>query len=114
VAIGTQGGRFKHPAQGLFGGKAGSRSKFMINGETRDPGTLNFAGPGDVITFHNPGGGGYGDPLEREPEMVEADVAAGYVSLEKAKEEYGVVIDPRTLKADMEATRKLRESLHRA
>jgi N-methylhydantoinase B len=113
VAIGTQGGRFKYAAQGLFGGKAGSRSTFTINGEPVDPGALNFANPGDVITFTNPGGGGYGSPLERDPGMVEADAAAGYVSLEKALEDYGVVIDPHTMKADLDATRKLRASLRR-
>jgi N-methylhydantoinase B len=54
------------------------------------------------------GGGGCGNPLEREPEMVERDVIEGYVSLERAKEDYGVVIDPETLKVDLEATEKLR------
>jgi len=59
------------------------------------------------------GGGGYGNPLERDSEMVERDVMEGYVSLEKAKEDYGVVIDPKTLKVNEEATRKLRESLRK-
>jgi N-methylhydantoinase B len=108
VAIGTQGGRFKHPAGGLFGGKAGSRSRFLIDGEDRDPGALNFAGPGAEIVFFNPGGGGYGDPLERDPDLVERDVLYGYVSVEKARDDYGVVIDPSTMKADLEATRRLR------
>ena len=49
-----------------------------------------------------------GNPLERDPEMVERDVLEGYVSFEKAKEDYGVVIDPQTLKVDMETTKKLR------
>jgi N-methylhydantoinase B/oxoprolinase/acetone carboxylase alpha subunit len=40
--------------------------------------------------------------------MVENDVLEGYVSLEKAKEDYGVVIDPKTFKVDREATKKLR------
>jgi N-methylhydantoinase B len=40
--------------------------------------------------------------------MVERDVAEGYVSLEKAKEEYGVVFDPETFKVNLEATKKLR------
>jgi N-methylhydantoinase B len=58
-----------------------------------------------------PGGGGYGNPLEREPEMVERDVMEGYISLEKAKEDYGVVINPETTKVDGEKTRKLRDIL---
>jgi N-methylhydantoinase B len=39
-----------------------------------------------------PGGGGYGDPFEREPQSVLQDVAGGYVSLEAARREYGVII----------------------
>jgi len=111
TSIGIQGGRFRYPADGLLGGKPGAKSKFEINGVPKDPGGLNFANPGDTITFFNPGGGGYGNPLERDPEMVESDVINGYVSLEKAREDYGVVIDPQTLKVDIKATQKLRESL---
>ena len=57
------------------------------------------------------GGGGYGDPLERDPELVENDVADGYVSLESARADYGVVIHPETLKVDEEATQTLRAAL---
>jgi N-methylhydantoinase B len=96
VTIGIQGGRFRYSAQGLFGGMPGSKSGFLINGEVKDPGGINFAYPGDTITFFNPGGGGYGDPRERDPELVRQDVLSGYVSPEKAKEYYGVVVDPET------------------
>jgi N-methylhydantoinase B len=109
VAIGTQGGRFKYAARGLFGGGAGSLSRFTINGEPRDPGALNFAEPGAVVDFHNPGGGGYGDPFERDPGLVERDVVYGYVSLERAREDYGVVINPRTMRHDPDATAKQRQ-----
>jgi len=57
------------------------------------------------------GGGGYGDPLEREVEAVERDVVDGYVSIGGAREHYGVVIDPKTMEIDMDATARLRESL---
>jgi len=110
TAIGVQGGRFRYPADGLFSGKPGTKSKFEIGGVPKDPGGLNFANPGDTIIFFNPGGGGYGNPLERDPEVVESDVINGYVSLEKAREDYGVVIDPQTLKVDLKATQKLRGS----
>jgi N-methylhydantoinase B len=70
--------------------------------------------PGDVVIIDAAGGGGYGNPLEREPEMVESDVIEGYVNLEKAKEDYGVVIDPKTMKVDEETTRKLRDTLRKA
>jgi N-methylhydantoinase B/oxoprolinase/acetone carboxylase alpha subunit len=110
VTIGIQGGRFKYPAQGIFGGKAGSKSQFLINGTAKDPGGINHAYPGDVITFYNPGGGGYGDPRERDPELVRRDVMYGYVSPEKAKEAYGVVIDPETGMVNDCATAEQRRS----
>lgn len=110
VSLGIQGGRFKYPAEGLFGGKPGSKSAFLVNGVPGNPAGLTQLKPGDVVTFHNPGGGGYGDPLDADPEKVERDVINGYVSLEKAREDYGVVIEPQTLKVDLNATRKLRRS----
>jgi N-methylhydantoinase B len=69
--------------------------------------------PGDVVTIDAAGGGGYGNPLERELEMVVSDVMEGYVSLERAREDYGVVIDPKTMKVDEDATKKLRDSLRK-
>jgi len=66
--------------------------------------------PQCVIESIGQGGGGVGDPLEREIEKVEYDVKNGFVSIEKAKEDYGVIIDPRTLKADYEETERLRKS----
>lgn len=55
------------------------------------------------------GGGGYGDPLEREPSAVARDVREGYVSPEEARTAYGVVLTDE--EADVEATRRLRERL---
>ena len=46
--------------------------------------------------------------------MVVSDVMEGYVSLERAREDYGVAIDPKTMKVDEEATKKLRDSLRKA
>ena len=60
------------------------------------------------------GGGGYGDPLDREPERVGADVRDGYVTIEGAARDYGVVVsgdpdeDPEGLVVDLEATEQLR------
>jgi N-methylhydantoinase B len=56
-------------------------------------------GPGDMFTRPSAGGGGYGDPLERDPESVCEDVAEGYVSIERALKDYGVVV--REVDADM-------------
>jgi N-methylhydantoinase B len=49
---------------------------------------------GDIFRLDTPGGGGFGDPLTRDPAQVLSDVAQGYVSVEAAARDYGVVIDP--------------------
>jgi N-methylhydantoinase B len=114
VNLGIQAGRHIHPPEGLFGGKPGTKAQFLVNGVSGNPFGLTQLKPGDVVIIDAAGGGGYGNPLEREPEMVESDVIEGYVNLEKAKEDYGVVIDPKTMKVDEETTRKLRDTLRKA
>ena len=114
VNLGIQAGRHIHAPEGLFGGKPGSKAQFLVNGVPGNSFGLTQLKPGDWVTIDAAGGGGYGNPFERDPEMVEKDVLEGYISLPKAKEEYGVVIDPQTLKVDPEATQKLRAALNRA
>ncbi len=63
---------------------------------------------GDILTCYAQGGCGVGSPLDRDSEKVREDVRNGIVSLEKASEEYGVVIDSKTLEVDEAQTRKLR------
>lgn len=70
--------------------------------------TLYHPRQGDVAEFYSAGGGGYGDPLERAVEAVVADVAAGLLSVENAREEYGVVVDPDTLALELVETERLR------
>src|SRR5512136_626724 len=111
VNLGIQAGRLIHPPEGLFGGKPGARARFLVSGASGNPFGLTQLKPGDVVIIDAAGGGGCGNPLEREPERVERDVMEGYVSLEKAREDYGVIINPKTLTLDEEETRKLRESL---
>jgi N-methylhydantoinase B len=108
VNLGIQAGRHIHPPEGLFGGKPGAKAQFLVNGVPGNPFGLTQLKPGDVVTIDAAGGGGHGKPLERESEMVESDVIEGYVSIEAAKKDYGVVIDPKTFKVDMEETKKLR------
>ncbi len=108
TSIAVQAGRYKYPPRGLFGAGPGSGARFMVNGQTGDPSGLTLCLPGDAIQFDSAGGGGYGDPLQRDPQAVEADVVNGYVSLEKARDDYGVVIDPVTLKVDPLETEKVR------
>ena len=109
TSIAVQAGRYIYPPKGMFGGKDGSLAKFQKNGENADPSTLTFMDPGDRISFVSAGGGGYGDPFERDPKAVERDVQYGYVSIERAKQDYGVIIDPESLKLDLDATLELRK-----
>jgi N-methylhydantoinase B len=70
--------------------------------------------PGERVLSRTGGGGGYGDPLTRDPEAVADDVREGWVSPERARSEYGVIltgdgIDPSGLAMDETATRSERE-----
>ena len=66
----------------------------------------------DVVIMESAGGGGYGDPLRRDPEAVRADVQAGFVSAERARAGYGVVLDTAG-EVDEAATAALREARER-
>jgi N-methylhydantoinase B/oxoprolinase/acetone carboxylase alpha subunit len=63
---------------------------------------------GDAFETILLGGGGYGNPLERDAELVLSDVRNEYISLESARSVYGVVINPSTMTIDSDATRSLR------
>jgi N-methylhydantoinase B len=68
---------------------------------------------GDVVEVATGGGGGYGDPLERDPEAVLHDVENGYISRESAKSDYGVVLTEESgdLSVDVAATNAQREDI---
>jgi N-methylhydantoinase B len=91
--------------QGFWGGKSGKGGRWIINEGQADQrilpyaiGDIEFLNPGDTVTFYGTGGGGYGNPLERDPEAVQKDVIQGVISLDAAEEDYGVILDPNTLK----------------
>jgi N-methylhydantoinase B len=63
--------------------------------------------PGERFVTRSAGGGGVGAPFARDPEKVRADVVEGFVSVDGAREEYGVVLDE-ALAVDAEATADLR------
>ena len=111
VTIAVQAGRFKYPPEGLFGGGQGCKAQFLKNGEAMDPSGLTFANPGDWVGFYSAGGGGYGSPLERDPQEVVQDVLNGYVSIERAYLDYGVVISPHAFELDEVATYDRRREL---
>ncbi|MCC7462126.1 MAG: hydantoinase B/oxoprolinase family protein, partial [Gammaproteobacteria bacterium] len=62
----------------------------------------------------NSGGGGWGSPLARDPERVREDVRNGFVSVARAREVYGVVVDAAGLKVDLKATQARRAELQGA
>ena len=68
---------------------------------------------GDGYAVETGGGGGFGDPLERPAEQVLQDVTSGYVSVEAARRDYGVVIKAqnRHYALDVEATEALRRAM---
>lgn len=65
---------------------------------------------GEQFMFESTGGGGWGASHERPAEMVLDDVLEEYVSIEAARDQYGVVIDPAAMTIDREATARLRNS----
>ena len=86
--------RTRFSAQGLAGGLEGAPGELALSsGESAQPKTVLDV-PADVrVRLSPPGGGGYGDPLERDPELVLDDVVDGYVSVESAREDYGVAVE---------------------
>ena len=66
---------------------------------------------GDAYILRSGGGGGFGDPLSRDPALVRQDVQQGYVTADAAERFYGVVLDPTTMDIDLDETTKARQKL---
>ena len=109
------GDKIKIPPKGVFGGKNGKGGKYIIvsGGKEYEPKikSTHFAFKGDVLKTFHAGGGGYGDPLERDPEKVKEDLLDGYISQKSALGDYGVVVNIDTEKVDYESTKQLRDKL---
>jgi len=85
--------RQKFPPWGLFGGKDGLPGKLILNPDTAEETQIPSKGimklkKGDVISLRCLGAGGYGDPKERDPELLEADLRDGKVTAESAARDY--------------------------
>jgi N-methylhydantoinase B len=98
---------------GLWGGKDGGRPDNLIqrpgDEELTSIDAAHVQAPaGTIVVMHSAGGGGWGDPLERDPALVLADVLEGVVSEEAARRDYGVVLDAPGTAVDEAATRALR------
>jgi len=97
-------GRFKFLPWGMEGGQEGSRNYMKIMyADGREPTIIGKIArlpvkKGDVVSLVTGTGGGYGDPYARPVEKVVGDVKNGYITPEMAEKDYGVVVDPETLK----------------
>jgi N-methylhydantoinase B len=105
------------PPFGVCGGAPGAPNRFRVrrDGAIVEPSALPGKvaafplAPGDVVLMETSGGGGFGDPLQRDPERVVADVEEGYVGAAAALTDYGVVRTERGV--DAGATERQRAAL---
>ncbi len=109
-----------NPARGVLGGRPGSLAEAARIGADGSEVALEPIGdvtlrPGEWVRGREAGGGGYGDPLDRDPERVRADVLEGWVSRERAEADYGVVltgdVEDESVLVDADATRARRAQL---
>jgi N-methylhydantoinase B len=108
----------KYPMPGICGGRPGEPNKMVIRYGSEDPFVVKHTADwvpitaGQRVMYDYGGGGGWGDPLDRDPHQVLDDVLDEYVSVEGATRDYGVVLtgslDELTLAVDHEATQELR------
>ena len=99
--------RVKNPARGRAGGLLGGAGRVSLrSGRSIRPKGRQTVPPRDAIQLGLPGGGGVGNPRERDPQQVLIDVLDGLITVEDAKRDYGVVIANGTV--DEVATRQAR------
>jgi N-methylhydantoinase B len=107
--------RTRAPAHGFLGGQPGAPGELFLSDGTRPhPKSKYLLRPDQQLTLRLPGGGGFYSPWERDPAQVLADAWQGLVSLEMARDAYGVVIDPERWRVDDTATETLRQALKSA
>jgi len=116
VMISHRGERFASAPWGLHGGRPGRSARAFIlrrDGQREELPSKQMIElhPGDQLWEYVAGGAGYGDPLERDPARVLADVQDGKVSAESARDVYGVVLAPDGDAVDELATKDCREAL---
>ena len=118
ISFNAQMDRVRCRPWGLYGGLSGFGNAVAIhrfgedeqgfqNGKAFD----QVLEPGDAYIIRSGGGGGYGSPLEREPEKVERDVQQGYVTKASAEKHYGIVFRDGTLDVDIVRTQARREEM---
>jgi len=111
--------RVECPPWGLWGGKPGNTSKYLLKlpgeNEFQVKDQTRYPTPADAeVIVRSNGGGGWGNPLDRDPERVRGDVIEGYVTFLHARSDYGVVLNSKDNSIDLAATRKLRAEMRGA
>lgn len=104
---------------GIFGGSDGVVGQCTLHNYSQPEKFKNmyskFSGvkvdANDIFTYYSPNGGGYGNPLERPPQMVLEDVLDGFYNSDHAREAYGVILDLENERVDQTATEKLRREM---
>lgn len=119
ISVGAD--RTQFPAEGVAGGCPGAPAYNTLDtGEVVNLKSTRYMAPDTQVILNLPGGGGFGHPFERAPESVLRDVVNGYVSVEAARTDYGVIISssasegewvvmPEDFQVDEAATRRYRE-----
>jgi N-methylhydantoinase B len=111
----------KYTSRGVAGGKDGPPDRLVLRSPAGEEKLITHTAlyepldAGARLEYQRGGGGGWGDPLERDPEKVRDDVLDEYVSVEAARRDYGVVLtgsaEDYSLEVDREATGALRDRL---
>jgi len=119
VTVSHRGERFASSPWGLRGGLPAARARAFIlrrDGRREDLPSKQMLTlhPGDQLWEYIAGGAGYGDPLERDPDLVLADVLDGKVSSAAARAEYGVVLVPEATAVEHDTTKACREAMRQA
>jgi len=104
---------------GSYGGQAGLPGALIVNRgrlDERKLGKIDVlnVNAGDTVTFLTPGAGGWGNPLERDPDAVLRDVLDGFITPDAAHADYGVVIHDGMITNDATAARRLTLSENKA
>ena len=105
------------PAFGLCGGLDATLNKIELHYpdgrvyQTTTKDLVEDVPEGTVLFQQAGGGGGYGVPYLRDPTLVAKEVKNGIISIERAKKDYRVILDPETFELDVEATRRIREEI---
>ena len=104
--------RLRFAPYGLAGGEPGATSGNWLgegNAKRALPGKVTMkVSCGDLVTHHQAGGGGHGDPLVRDPDAVAADVWNGKITASYAARHHAVAVDPETGAVDAHATQQMR------